>query len=72
MGAHKTQRTQELRQVAERYVIAEEVQKRIEQHNFDRLVRSGVIIEAQAEQSMLYFEGVGSGKPGSRSAISTY
>ena len=72
MGAHKTQRTQELRQAAERYVIAEEVQNRIEQHNFDRLVRSGVIIEAQAEQSMLNSEGVGSGKGWPRSAISTY
>ena len=45
MGAHKTQRTDELRQAAERYIIAEQAQNHIEQHNFDRLVRSGVIVK---------------------------
>ena len=57
MGKHKTQRTEELRQSVERYIIAEQAQNHIEQHNFDRLVRSGVIIEAQAEQSMLKYDG---------------
>ena len=71
MGSHKTQRTQELRQAAERYVIAEEVQNHIEQHNFDRLVRNGVIIEAQTEGSMLYSEGAGSGEAGVGDAVST-
>jgi len=44
MGKPKTQRTDELRQTARRYVIAEEAQNHIEQHNFDRLVAQGVII----------------------------
>ena len=72
MGKHKTRRTNELRSAAKRYIIAEEAQNCIEQHNFDRLVRNGVIIEAQAEKSMLNFEGAGSGKGWPRRAISTY
>jgi len=55
MGKHKTQRTEALQQAGKRIIIAGEVQNAIEQHNFNRLVKNGVIIEAQA--SMLNFEG---------------
>lgn len=48
MGKHKTQRTDELRNAAKRYAIAEEAQNRIEQHNFDRLVRNGALVEGVA------------------------
>ena len=64
MGKHKTQRTQELRQAAKRYIVAEQAQNHIEQHNFDRLVENGVIIEAQAERDSFFYAGVGSGKGG--------
>ena len=64
MGKHKTERTDELRQAAKRIAIAGEVQNHIEQHNFDRLVRNGVIVEAQAENRLLNFEGTESVRPG--------
>lgn len=51
MGKHKTQRTDERIQAAKRYVIAEEVSNRIEQHNFDRLVEQGVIVEDNQAES---------------------
>lgn len=62
MGKHKTQRTEALQQAGKRIIIAGEVQNRIEQHNFDSLVRNGVIIEAQAEESMLNSKGGGVGE----------
>lgn len=53
MGKAKTQRTEELRQAIARRRLDEQACNAIEQHNFDRLVKNGVIIEAQAEKSML-------------------
>ena len=44
MGKAKTQRTQALIQAARRRVLAEQVSNSIEQHNFDRLVRQGIIV----------------------------
>lgn len=52
MGKPKTQRTDELKQAAKRYVIAEEVQDRIEQHKFDRLVKVGVIVRDKAIEAL--------------------
>ena len=49
MGKRKTDRTDELRQAAKRYVIAEQAQNHIEQHNFDKLVAQGDIVEATSE-----------------------
>lgn len=45
MGKAKTQRTERLIQAGRRRVIVEEVSNRIEQHNFERLVKQGVIME---------------------------
>jgi len=71
MGAHKTQRTEQRTQAAKRYVIAEEVSNRIEQHNFDSLVRKGVIVKAQAERDSFLEAGGGVGEGGGRRAVST-
>jgi predicted ribosome quality control (RQC) complex YloA/Tae2 family protein len=43
VGKAKTERTQALIQAARRRVIAEEASNAIEQHNFDRMVKNGVI-----------------------------
>lgn len=48
MGKHKTQRTDELQQTVKNYLIAEQAQNHIEQHNFDRLVRNGALVEGVA------------------------
>ena len=61
MGKHKTQRADELRQAARRYAIGSQVQDIIEQHNFDRLVAQGFIVEgpASAEHEDPQVAGVG-------------
>lgn len=53
MGKPKTQRTEQLRQAAQRLVIVEEVSNTLEQHNFDRLVAQGTIVEGQAPENAL-------------------
>lgn len=45
MGKSKTDRTEQLRQAARRYTIAQEAQGHIEQHKFDRLVAQGIIVK---------------------------
>lgn len=51
MGKPKTERTEKLRQAARRYIIAEQAQNAIEQHNFDRMIWQGIIVEdAQHEE----------------------
>lgn len=72
MGRHKTQRTEALRQAIARRRLDEQACNHIEQHNFDRLVRNGVIIEAQAEDRLLCFGHGPSEKPAPEAAISTY
>lgn len=49
MGKHKTERTEQLKQAARQYAIGRQVQDIIEQHNFNRLVAQGVIVEADVE-----------------------
>lgn len=43
MGKHKTDRTEQLKTAAKRYIIAEEANNHVEQHNFDRMVAQGFI-----------------------------
>ena len=52
MGKHKTQRTDELRQAERRYIMAEQSQNHIEQHNFDRLVAQGILVEGGLEKGV--------------------
>ena len=61
MGKHKTDRTDEIKQAARRCVIAEEAQNHIEQHNFDRLVAQGVIVEGGASEKRIAPQGGGVG-----------
>ena len=65
MGKHKTDRTQQLYAAARRYTLAQQANRAIEQHNFDKLIRQGVVVlDRQAEASMLNTEGRGRGRPG--------
>jgi len=69
MGKPKTQRTERLIQAARRYVIAEEVRNHIEQHNFDSLVREGMIVRntltcVLAKNRLLFPEAGGRGRRG--------
>lgn len=50
MGKYKTNRTDELRRADERMMLGDHVLAAIEQHNFDRLMAQGVIVEAGAFQ----------------------
>ena len=61
MGKPKTQRTDELRQAARQYAISSQVQDIIEQHNVDRLINQGIIVEgpASAEHDDPQVAGVG-------------
>jgi hypothetical protein len=45
MGKAKTDRTAQLRQAQVSYLMKEQAVNDIEQHNFDRLVASGVLVE---------------------------
>jgi len=48
MGKHKRnkrrERTEQLLQQAYRFLMNEQAQNAIEQHNFDKLVRQGIIV----------------------------
>lgn len=59
MGKAKTQRTDELRDTARRYVIGRQVQDIIEQHNFDRLIAQGFIVEGAASAERITPQGGG-------------
>lgn len=41
----RRERTQQLREAANRIVLTEQIQNHIEQHNFNKLVEQGVIRE---------------------------
>jgi hypothetical protein len=45
MGKHKTERTEQLIQAVRHYTVGEQARQAIEQHNFEKMVRSGVIVE---------------------------
>lgn len=76
MGKPKTQRTEALHQAARRYVVAKQAVEAIEQHNFDKLVRIGLVVwesepgaakrigEIMRPGKRLNSEGGGQGKPG--------
>ena len=50
MGKPKTDRTQQLHAAARRYALAQQANKAIEQHNFTKLIRQGVVVlDRQAE-----------------------
>ena len=60
MGKHKTDRTQQLHEAARRYTLAQQATRAIEQHNFDKLIRQGVVVlDRHTIQSMLNKEGQG-------------
>lgn len=61
MGAHKTQRTEELRDAARRYLIGSQVQDIIEQHNFNKLINQGIIVEGPASAEHEDPQGGGDG-----------
>lgn len=50
MGKHKTKRTEELRQTDKRRMWGDYVLDIIEQHNFDRLVAQGIIVEGASAE----------------------
>jgi len=45
MGRNKKERTEELKRLARNYSIQSEVQRQIQEHNFCKLVASGIIVE---------------------------
>lgn len=69
MGKPKTDRTERMVTASRRRVLAEQCQNVLERRRFDRLVRSGVIVEKG--KSMLKSEAGGQGKAGAGDAIST-
>lgn len=61
MGKPKQERTEQIKRVGKNIIIREQVQNSIEQHNFDRLVENGVIVE---ERDSFLGQGMGSGRGG--------
>ncbi len=45
-------RTEQYHKAARRLVVAEEVSNRIEQHNFDKLVSQGVVVEEPVKAAL--------------------
>ena len=63
MGKPKTDRTQQLHKGTVAYALARQANAAIELFNFTKLVQQGIVVlDRQAEQSMLNYEGRGRGK----------
>lgn len=50
MGKPKQERTEQIKCIGQGIIIAEQAQNAIEQHNFDRLVRNGVIVDMDRQR----------------------
>lgn len=45
MGKPKQERTEQIKRIGKSIIMREQVQNSIEQHNFDSLVRRGIIVK---------------------------
>ena len=57
MGQPKTERTQQLHKAARRYAVAQQANRAIEQHNFDKLVAQGTIVEGRPQERLNPHDG---------------
>ena len=57
MGKPKTDRTQQLHKAARRYTVAQQANRAIEQHNFDKLVAQGTIVKGGPQERLNPHDG---------------